>query len=288
MATDTQNLTTSSTISNSEFQAIVGFISDALDAGGMDKTADTGQVDPDTVTFPGSNNTEGGYEIRAFDDSLSGTAPVVVKFSYRRGGSAAQMQLGIQIGSGSDGSGTITGEKMTQQNINLVLSAMTSQPWDICATENSFILCGSYSSSQYRSVISLERTRNTSNEITDQGLMFVYKPVTSTFGSIYVNYAANSIIHETSPSGGCVMPGQQTSGMHPDGDTTVYPYTVFAPGEILVPPLNLVGGFSGNFTDLTTYTVSLFGESLTMKAIHTQGIARGGAGATAIMLMKWV
>ncbi|MBX3288446.1 MAG: hypothetical protein KF855_03780 [Acidobacteria bacterium] len=288
MATDTQNLTTSSTITDEQFQAIVSFISDALDAGGMNKTADIGQVDPDTVTFPGSNNSEGGYEIRAFDDSLTGTAPVAIKLSYRRGSSAAQFQLGVQIGSGSDGSGNITGEKLSQQNFNLVLSAMTSQPWDICATENSFILCGSYSSSQYRSVISLERTRNASNEITDQGLMLVYKNVTDTFRSFYINYAANSFINETTTAGGCMMPSNQTSGLHGSGDTAVYPYNVFGVGEVLVPPLNLVGGFSSNFSDVTTYTIGVFGQSQTMKAIHTHGIARGGAGANAIMLMKWI
>lgn len=288
MAKNSDIFTTSSTITDGEFQAIITFISAVLTSGGITKTSDTGQIDPGGATFPGSNNTSGGYEIRQFTDTESSTTPVILKINYRRGAGANTMQLGISIGSGSDGSGNLTSGKMTEQVINIVSNTSATQPFDIQATTNSFALATPYSTtSQNRGFIGLERTRDAGGEVTGQGLMLVYKNPTSAFNSIYVDYNAGSFISENSIAGGCMMPGNQTTGTHSSGDTAVYPYHVFAPGEVLVPPLNIVGGFSGNFTDNSEYDVSVLGAIQRMKAIHSQGIARGGAGATAIMLMRW-
>lgn len=83
-------------------------LSGMLDTIGFIKSADTGQIDWATVTRPGVN-TSGGYEIRYMNDSLHGTAPIYVKLEYGTGAAADYPGMWVTIGTGSNGSGTITG-----------------------------------------------------------------------------------------------------------------------------------------------------------------------------------
>lgn len=80
---------------------------DALDAIGLVQTADTGQWDfGSPPSYPGTN-TDAGYEIWRFDDPLQSTAPIFLKFLYGRGGETCP-RVRVQVGTGSNGSGTIT------------------------------------------------------------------------------------------------------------------------------------------------------------------------------------
>lgn len=84
-----------------------GFAGD-LAAAGLVQTADTGQINWTTVTRP-SANTAGGYEIWRFSDSS-----LYLKIEYGTGGSATVPQMWITVGTGSNGSGTITGQTNTR------------------------------------------------------------------------------------------------------------------------------------------------------------------------------
>lgn len=93
--------------SDADFQAFVALCSASFDAIGMTKTADTGQINPATVSRP-ANSAVGGYEIRSLGDSLMGTYPVYLKIEYGSNTSNSYQQVWITIGKGSNGSGTIT------------------------------------------------------------------------------------------------------------------------------------------------------------------------------------
>jgi hypothetical protein len=77
---------------------------------GLVQTADTGQINWATVTWP-PNNTVGGYEIWRFNDALQGTNPIFIKINYGTGNSSSPypLRLTVQVGQGSNGSGTLTG-----------------------------------------------------------------------------------------------------------------------------------------------------------------------------------
>lgn len=75
---------------------------------GITQTADTGQINTSTVTRP-AVNTAAGYSILRFNDTLQATAPVFIKLEYGTGSSAADPNMWITVGTGSNGSGTITG-----------------------------------------------------------------------------------------------------------------------------------------------------------------------------------
>lgn len=87
-----------------------GGISAMLDAIGMAKTADTGQMVVSSLTVP-SVSTYPVYEIRSWTDSV-GT--LYMKWEYGVGNNTTRPYHRITIGTGSNGSGTITGAIFTQ------------------------------------------------------------------------------------------------------------------------------------------------------------------------------
>lgn len=86
---------------------------------GLVQTADTGQINWTTVTRPGVS-TAGGYEIWRFADST-----LFLKIEYGTGTSAANPQMWITVGQGSNGTGTLTGQLSTR-NIWTANTAPTS------------------------------------------------------------------------------------------------------------------------------------------------------------------
>lgn len=83
-------------------------LSSKLLAVGMTQTADTGQIDWGTVTRP-STNTSAGFEIWRFNDPSHSTSPIFLRLDYGTAGNADAPQLVVTMGTGSNGSGTITG-----------------------------------------------------------------------------------------------------------------------------------------------------------------------------------
>jgi hypothetical protein len=80
----------------------------ALAAIGLVQTADTGQANISALTRPGSD-TFNAYEIWRFGDSLQSSAPIFIRFDYGTGGgSLSSPKVGIIVGTGSNGSGTLT------------------------------------------------------------------------------------------------------------------------------------------------------------------------------------
>jgi hypothetical protein len=74
----------------------------------LTQTADTGQINTTTVTRP-ATNTAAGFAIFRFNDTLQSTAPIFIKISFGTGSVATSPMFQVQIGSGSNGSGTLTG-----------------------------------------------------------------------------------------------------------------------------------------------------------------------------------
>jgi len=83
-----------------------------LAAVGMVQTADTGQINWASVTRPGTN-TDGGYEIWRFADTMQATAPIFLRINYGTGSVATRPRIQIIVGTSSNGSGTIGGTALT-------------------------------------------------------------------------------------------------------------------------------------------------------------------------------
>ena len=87
-------------------------LSDAIQAVGLVKTADTGQIDWLTVLAPTTPSQIRGYEIFRFNDALQATSPIFIKISYGSGGYGVSATscpyIKTAVGKGSDGSGNLT------------------------------------------------------------------------------------------------------------------------------------------------------------------------------------
>lgn len=106
-----------SVASEAEFRAWGQSMSDAFDAIGLIQTADTGQIDWTTVGIP-TISTVSGYEIRRFDDPAQTNAPIFIKIEWGAGSTLARPVIWITVGTGSNGSGTITTIYGTRTQMN--------------------------------------------------------------------------------------------------------------------------------------------------------------------------
>lgn len=86
-------------------------------AAGLTQTADTGQVNWVTVTRPGVS-TNGGFEIWRFNDTAHATAPIFIRIDYGTGTAATRPRLQLTVGTGSNGSGTITGSVLAATTVS--------------------------------------------------------------------------------------------------------------------------------------------------------------------------
>lgn len=104
-------------------------------SGCLTQTADTGQINWATVNRPGTN-TAAGYEIWQLTDSLGVSSPIYLKVEYGTGGVATAPYLAVTVGTGTNGSGTLTGSVSTQYNCS-----RNSAPSSTVLSYNNYVSC---------------------------------------------------------------------------------------------------------------------------------------------------
>ena len=105
--------------SDAGFRTWVAEIITQLLAVGLTQTADTGQINTASVTRP-AINTMAGYAIFRFNDTLHATNPIFLKLQFGTGGSTTTPAMQLQVGRGSNGSGTLTG--LTTANVACLMN----------------------------------------------------------------------------------------------------------------------------------------------------------------------
>lgn len=95
--------------SSEGFQAWTTELYNELIAAGLVPTADTGQLPvPVAANRPGPSGVA-GYWIFRFNDALQGVAPIFLKIRPGTAGNSGNPQVRIELGTGSDGAGNLTG-----------------------------------------------------------------------------------------------------------------------------------------------------------------------------------
>lgn len=127
-----------STNTDAQIRALALFIRDAFTTCGFVQTADTGQLDPATVLGTGTTTslTRGYYIFRANDalaTRVTNPKPLFIKFEIGVAGTSSHPMFVMQLGTGSDGAGNLTGLVTTRQ---LMPSGLTS------ATQTTFRAAG--------------------------------------------------------------------------------------------------------------------------------------------------
>lgn len=133
------------TASDAGFQAWTTELYNELVAAGLVQTSDTGQLNvPVSASVPG-NNTAAGYWVFRFDDALQGSAPIYLKIEVGLATNNQRPGIWVTVGTGSNGSGTITGTVVSRRAIvnsteNLA-STSTPYPTYINHEEGFFGFC---------------------------------------------------------------------------------------------------------------------------------------------------
>src|SRR4051794_24277488 len=84
-------------------QAMATVIAQAFQAIGLVKTADTGQMNTATITFPAASDVSAGYEIRRFDDPLQASFPIYIRWEAYRSRNVNAPAIRFRFGTGTDG-----------------------------------------------------------------------------------------------------------------------------------------------------------------------------------------
>lgn len=266
----------------------------ALTAIGLTQTADTGQINWATVALPGAGNTQAGFEIWRFNDTLQSTSPVFLKIDYGTGSSTAVPMIGLTIGQGSNGSGTLTGTLSTrvaetaQGGISSTITNATSF-WCYNATAGFLgvgwkygVNSGLVAANTALGGFTLERSCDTTGTSTADAVL-LQTPVPNTTGGASTGGVGQVYSYLTSafPLGAAGTASGSWGALWPynvttttiSGNQQVMPRFLFTPNIQLS---NCSGiGLSGDIPFGNTFTAALIGA--TTRTYLSTGLGKGSA-----------
>jgi hypothetical protein len=292
--------TTNTCTTDAEFRALVAELQAKWAAVGLVQTADTGQINSVTVTRPGATNTSAGYEIWTFNDTLQASAPVYLKIEYGTGANTAIFSLWVTVGTGSNGSGTLTGTALSTRrqctsnsSTGYTVGTYTSY---LCYKDGSLGLVykfGAYSTSGSASQngFYLCRTCDGSGAWTATGLAFYTRQQNGTPPSAQavvqsLRFASTAAAYSASTGAYCVVPGLQTAQI--GTDNPVYLHWMSVPE--MVPVLGICTHVTSHYS-LGTFTATLIGSTartyFTVGNAFWLGYAASDATTQYCMAMLW-
>lgn len=276
--------------SDATFRAWGSELAAKFAAVGMVQTADTGQINWVTVTRP-AINTVGGYEIWR----LSGSA-LYFKIEYGTAGFATVPGLWFTCGTGSNGTGTLTGQLSTRVVVNAGPSALTSvgtaRQSYLCATADFFGLAYKLSSTGVVNdplfLFGAGRTSDATGAPTAVGNYVFYRTASTALTLQTIRQAATAATR-VAGSSFCVFVGRPATSS--DG-TNNQAYLHWLDTPAVLPALYTASIIAAELAIGNTATITLFGSTP-----HTYiSAAAGGSmtfdafGTTAIpmgLIMLW-
>lgn len=267
-------------MTDGQFQTMYGDVSAILTSGGQVKTADTGQIGG-SASYPGSNNSAAGYEIRSFGDALD---PIVYKIEYGRGGSADSFAIWLTFGTGSDGSGNITGTFLAREQFN-GWDATTTVAVELCATDNSFIYITNVASNSF-AWINFERSSDKTGTADNRGV-FVCTKSSLDAAATSRNGIKSAGSYYSTTSLQAYLPTGNTSGLHSNGNVAIFPCWMCAPGGIVGALRSLAVIFATDVTISNEYPgLSLLGVTRNMRCCNNSGGSFASLSATGVTAIK--
>lgn len=260
-------------------------LSDELVLAGMVRVADTGTINFTTVTRPGTS-TAGGFEVMRFADTLQGTAPIFFKLEYGTSTTATWPQIWLTVGTGTNGSGTITGQTSTRTACVVAVaptSAVISYPTYICGTTGHLgcaFKVGGQASANGMGFFAIVRTADTAGAHTTTGFV-VYTPATTASAilrSQSVRTLATAATYNVTDTF-CIVPQLPITSVN-GADYQAFAHFAISPLVWALPTMAtvLLSEFPGN----TTFSVAMVGSTarnmLSLGSIGFYGCLIGAAG----------
>ena len=279
MATFTATPANWTNSSDANFRAWGSYLAARMEAVGIIKTADTGQIDWTTVTTPAGVNTYQGYEIRRFTDALQASAPVYLKIQFGEGAGVDGPGIRVQIGSGSDGAGNLTGNVSTARDAETITNAAACIVVGSGDT-NRFSFAGGFLAASVRGMcFSIERMKDSNGDDTIEGVMWTAHTsaaAASTGGAMQCTLWNPSL-------GDYGLVETNLMALFPTGSTMkTVTQTMVSPcfhnkGVWTNPQVGVVGYYTADIAPNATFVAYMYGATHTYYALPDTAFATGAA-----------
>ncbi len=274
MATFTATPATFTNSSDANFRLWGSYIAARFAAVGLVQTADTGQINWVTVTTPAGVNTYSGYEIWRFADALQASAPVYFKIQYGEGSTADGPGVRVQFGSGSNGTGTLTGNLSSEYDAEMTPSAAACTVFGSGSTGR-FVVCAGYIAAVGLS-FGFERSKNSAGADTTEAVLWLGHSTPASSGSTVTQTAVWSttlgVLGATESTVGCLFPAGATAA---SGAQTMVMPVFHSKGVFMNPGLNGVGYFTENIAENSTISVYMYGAAHTYFCLLSTAFVSG-------------
>ncbi len=230
-------------------------ISSVLTSAGWTRTADTGQ----TASFAAVNlAVTPTNQIWKMNDSLAGASPIYMRIDTR---AASQILFDFTFGSGTNGSGTITGQigpKITAYPGSY--NNTTTMPSYFSATADSFQMYLFHSTTiTYPLFFVMERTKDNSGNGTADGISVVVKESIDGTRQFYLPRTGGYVPYSEVK---CFYPTGATS-LANGGNVSVAPIVVGNTVELKGSMLGVVGYANADLTAFNPVSISVLGATHT-------------------------
>lgn len=251
-----------STSTDALFRAYVASVIAAFVSCGWVQTTDTGQINTVTVLTPSGANQDRGYAVFQMDDALQGSAPIFVKVNFGSGQTAGYVGLAFVLGTGSNGSGTITGAKysgLITANATAINKNSTASAGLLIAGDTDRIFVAFDPKSTWSSQtlwFSIERTKGVTGANSADGVLFAHGHRSSDnlalFAPVLMNEAAPTPENKHSRH----IPANQTSIA--GSNVGLWPVPMDNNGFKVNPGLNMLIYRNADITNDSTIPVDCY------------------------------
>lgn len=234
---------------------------------GLVQTSDTGQVNTATVTKSGSTNTDAGFSVWRFNDTLQATVPIFIRFNFGNGDSTSRPRITFEVGAATNGSGTLSGlGSGTSYAITSNLNSLPTAFRCLGAGDGSgFWIAPWYDNTNgnHRPFVCIDRFRNDDGTPNADGFTVVYRAGSATSSTTLINNRATSTVSTLSffPSLIPFPVATYMSTLTVDGELVTYPGWVCTPrprGIKMIRTLNYA-----DMPSLQLFTTATFGATRT-------------------------
>lgn len=276
MATRSSSTLLADNTVQANFRAWAQFVEDTLvTTGGWVVTSDTGQTLPSALTVPGAANAKRGYRIYRMADALQATSPFYMRVDYGSGGATGNPGLWLTIGTGSDGSGNITGilwngGAVTAANVSTQSTSTTQVNNSYGSASTNRVTLGMFiqAATTLPLVLSIERSKDASGADTGDGFLLCYSAAAARLErSRYIIAAGGAQPTEELGLGYLLTAQNPTQSF--GANVGVGMVTHFK-GIAQQPGMNLGVVGNNDVASETTFTMSIYGSNHTYLQLGSQ------------------
>jgi len=254
--------------SDAAFRTWVAEFIARLLAVGLTQTADTGQINTATVTRA-AINTDAGYAIFRFNDTLQATAPIFIKVLFGSGASTSTPRVRVQIGTASNGSGTVSGLGSANTdviNLNSV-PASISTPYGTYTCYNAtygtlwmtWKRFGGGAAGFGFGFFYIGRTTDSTGATTGDGVVQMYSPTTTIYTVRTISYLSNTIYVAANGTVDMILQPYGITATLVGGVAQLFKAYYVTPR--MRPMLQVVMSLDSEIPQLTAYTATTVGTT---------------------------